>query len=90
MKDGGKRNEQRDVVKAELAAAGITSFHFETTGGGHKKVIFSVGGRSSTVFFPGTPGDNRGSLNMKCLIRRKIREATCQPRAKSSTDMLAA
>lgn len=68
-----KRDEMRGIVEAEMKAAHITEWEIKGTGGGHRKLLFSFGGRMHNVFFPSTPSDRRASLNMRSFIRRELR-----------------
>jgi hypothetical protein len=70
----GKRNVGIETISEVAALFGVTIAETGTTGGGHQFVRVEFGGQSRKIFFPSTPSDHRGNLNLRGQARRVISE----------------
>jgi hypothetical protein len=68
-----RRSDSEIALRREAAKLGVRVIEVGITGGGHKYALITRAGICRKVFYPSTPGDHRGSLNLACTVRRVVR-----------------
>jgi hypothetical protein len=70
---GQKRGKEAEaVVRAVASELGAAIVEVGFTGGNHKYALIERGGARRKFFFPKTPGDVRGHLNLRTEARKAI------------------
>jgi len=67
-------NETVKLVLRELRTHNIRP-KVETTKGSHMRILWSYNGKDYSVISANSPSDHRGALNLRALVRRKLKEA---------------
>lgn len=69
------QDTQINFAKRELAAYGITNYKIDTARGKHPQLRWTYEGIEHVVTLAMTSTSNSGALNLRALIRKKLREA---------------
>jgi hypothetical protein len=68
-----RRSDSEIALRKEAAKLGARVVEIGITGGGHRYALIARAGTHRKVFYPSTPSDHRGPLNLACTVRRVVR-----------------